>query len=165
MEKHIYILVVEDELEVMDALVNDLQSFENYFPIETANSSEEAKEVVEQIQAEGSELGLILCDHVLPGQNGVDFLVEQYSESIKTKTKKVLVTGQAGFEDTILALNNADLDHYIAKPWTKQELDSVVIKLLTDYVIEQKHNPMKYMAVLDAVRLADYMREHKLSDY
>ncbi|MCG8374723.1 MAG: response regulator [Balneolales bacterium] len=165
MEKQIYILVVEDELEVMDALVNDLQSFETYFPVETANSSEEAKKVVEQIYYGGNEIGLILCDHVLPGQNGVDFLIELHADVLKHDSKKVLVTGQAGLEDTIHAINSADLDHYIAKPWTKEQLDSVVVKQLTDYVIEEKLNPMRFMAILDAVRLAEYMREHKLSDY
>ena len=87
------ILVVEDELEVMDALVNDLERFEEYFPVESANSAEEAQSVVNDIYESGNEVGLILCDHVMPGQNGVDFLIQLQSSIEKHFAKKVLVTG------------------------------------------------------------------------
>lgn len=164
MEHEIYILVVEDELEVMDALVNDLEEFENDFPIETANNSEEAKRVVEQVRASGYEIGLILCDHVLPGENGVDFLISLQDKPDFRDARKVLVTGQAGLEDTIQAINKADLDHYIAKPWSKESLHEVVIDQLTSYVITKKYNPLDYMSVLDGVRLAESMRDNSITD-
>lgn len=164
MEHEIYILVVEDELEVMDALVNDLEEFEADFPIETANNSEEAKRVVEQITDSGHEVGLLLCDHVLPGENGVDFLISLEDKPEFKHSRKVLVTGQAGLEDTIQAINKADLDHYIAKPWTKESLQQVVVDQLTSYVIEKKYNPLDYMSVLDGVRLAESMRDNSITD-
>lgn len=164
MEQQIYILVIEDELEVMDALVNDLEEFENDFPVETANNSEEAKKVVDQICDSGAEIGLILCDHVLPGENGVDFLISLESRKEFKDSRKVLVTGQAGLEDTVQAINKADLDHYIAKPWTKEALHKVVVDQLTGYVIERKYNPLDYMSVLDGVRLAESMRDNSLTD-
>ncbi len=165
MDRQIYILVVEDELEVMEALVNDLEQFEEYFPIESANSSEEAKQVVKDIYASGNEIGLVLCDHVMPGQNGVDFLIELQTNNQQHNAKKVLVTGQAGLEDTIQAINNAQLDHYIAKPWTKEQLEQVVTAQLTNYVMDQRYNPMQYMMILDSVRLSEYMRTHKITDH
>lgn len=88
MDHQIYILVVEDELEVMDALVNDLQQFEEFFPVESANSAEEARTVVNEIYAAGNEVGLILCDHVMPGQNGVDFLIDLEKSLEKHSAKK-----------------------------------------------------------------------------
>lgn len=164
MEQQIYILVVEDELEVMDALVNDLETFEDTFPIETANTSEEAKQVAEQIYSSGNEIGLILCDHVLPGENGVDFLIEIKNDERVPNTRKVLVTGQAGLEDTIQAINNADLNYYIAKPWTREKLHEVVVDELTEYVIKQEYDPMKFMSVLDSIRLADVIRSGRITD-
>lgn len=165
MDRQIFILVVEDELEVMEALVNDLEQFEEYFPIESANSSEEAKQVVEDIYTSGNEIGLVLCDHVMPGQNGVDFLIELQTNNEQHDAKKVLVTGQAGLEDTIQAINNAQLDHYIAKPWTKEQLEEVVTTQLTNYIIDRRYNPMQYMMILDSVRLSEYMRTHKITDH
>jgi response regulator RpfG family c-di-GMP phosphodiesterase len=165
MDRQIFILVVEDELEVMEALVNDLEQFEEYFPIESANSSEEAKQVVEDIYTSGNEIGLVLCDHVMPGQNGVDFLIELQTNNEQHDAKKVLVTGQAGLEDTIQAINNAQLDHYIAKPWTKEQLEEVVTTQLTNYIMDRRYNPMQYMMILDSVRLSEYMRTHKITDH
>ena len=165
MENQIYILVIEDELEVMEALVNDLEDFEENFPVESANNAEEAKKVADHIVDSGNELGLILCDHVLPGKNGVDFMVELQQQPDFKATRKVLVTGQAGLEDTVHAINQAKLDYYIAKPWTKESLSDVVVDQLTDYVIRQNYNPMEYMSVLDNVRLADALRSSKPTDH
>lgn len=165
MENQIFILVVEDELEVMDALVNDLEEFENTFPIETANTATEAAQVIEQINSSGSSVGLILCDHVLPGKNGVDLLIELQKENKTKDTRKVLVTGQAGLEDTVQAVNKAHLNHYIAKPWSKDYLHDVVIQQLTDYVINQKLNPLQFMGVLDAERLSEVLRDNPLTDH
>lgn len=165
MDHQIYILVVEDELEVMDALVNDLEEYEETFPVETANTSEEAKSVIDNIYNSGNEIGLILCDHVLPGQNGVDLLIELQKEPTTKISKKVLVTGQAGLEDTVLAINKADLDHYIAKPWTKDDLNSVVMNQLTEFVIQQKYNPLEFMTILDSVKLSEALRDNRPTDH
>ncbi len=165
MDPKIYILIVEDELEVMDALVSDLQKFETIFPIETSNTAEEAMEVIHQIIEDGDQIGLILCDHVLPGKNGVDLLVELQQEEDTEWSRKVLVTGQAGLEDTVVAINKADLNHYIAKPWTREQLHAVVVDQLTDYVIHQELNPLRFMTVLDAARLSEEIRDRPLTDH
>ena len=165
MNSKIYILIVEDELEVMDALVSDLQKFESIFPIETSNTAEEASEVINQIIGDGDRIGLILCDHVLPGKNGVDLLVDLQKMKDTEWSRKVLVTGQAGLEDTVEAINKADLNHYIAKPWTREQLHEVVVDQLTDYVIQQELNPLPFMTVLDAARLSEEIRDRPLTDH
>ena len=165
MDHQIYILVIEDELEVMDALIKDLEEFERTFPIESANNAEEAEQVVLNIANSGDEIGLILCDHVLPGKNGVDFLISLESNELFTDSRKVLVTGQAGLEDTIEAINKAHLDHYVAKPWEKETFQKVVVDQLTDFVIEKRYNPLEFMSVLDSLRLAEALRGSQLTDH
>lgn len=164
MDHQIYILIVEDELEVMDALVNDLEEFEQYFPIETANNAEEARSVVKGLSDRNAELGLILCDHVLPGENGVEFMISLQQNKEFRHTRKVLVTGQAGLEDTIHAINRAHLQHYIAKPWKPEQLNAVVREQLTEYVIARRHNPLDFMHILDGVRLSEFLRDNTLTD-
>ena len=44
------------------------------------------------------------------------------------------MTGQAGLEDTVRAVNEANLDHYIAKPWDAEALQAIVREQLTEYV-------------------------------
>lgn len=161
MEKSIYIMVVEDEAEVLNSIVRDIELFENKFPVEMADTAEEAAKIIEDILSEGDQIGLILCDHVLPGKNGVDLLVELQKDEKTQSIKKVLITGQAGLEDTVKAVNKADLKHYIEKPWKKADLVDTCRRLLTDYVIENRINIMPYMDVLDAERLADHLRKNK----
>ena len=69
--------------------------------------------------------------------------------------RKVLITGQAGHDDTIRAINRADLDWYIAKPWDPEELRAVVVEQLTDFVIDAGLDPLPYVRELDGPRLLD----------
>ncbi|MCC5913025.1 MAG: response regulator [Balneolaceae bacterium] len=160
MKPEIVILVVEDEPEVLDAIVRDINEFEDFFDVEMADTAEEAEEIINGLPDREQQIGLILCDHVLPGKNGVDLLIEMQENELTRNTRKVLITGQAGLDETVKAVNKADLKHYIAKPWDPNELSDITRKLLTDYVIDHIKNPLPYMQILDAERLADHMRQH-----
>jgi len=154
----IYIVCIEDEHEVRDAIVKDVEVLEPKFPIEATSSAEEALELIGTIYDEGNEVGLILCDHVLPGIQGVELLIELAQNPETADTKKVLITGQAGHQDTIRAINEADIDYYIAKPWTKEQLLSVCRRELTEYVIDTEKNLLDFMSVLNADDLSEAMR-------
>ena len=157
----IYILIVEDEPEVLDVIVKDLKHFESFFPIETANSVAEARKGVENITKKGDMVGLFVCDHIMPNENGVDFLVEMQKVETTKRSKKILLTGQAGLEATIKAINEAELNNYISKPWKKDELLSIVKNNLTDFVIgNTKDDLMKYMSILDAAKIAETLRSN-----
>jgi response regulator RpfG family c-di-GMP phosphodiesterase len=153
----IYILCVEDEPEVLDAVVKDLEIFEKNFPIETARSTIEARKIIESILKKNDKIGLIVCDHIMPVENGVDLLVELQKKKETAGSRKILLTGQAGLEATVKALNFANLDFYISKPWDKNELQFVVKKFLTDYVIDNEKNYLPFMSILDAARLSEAM--------
>jgi len=159
-------LVVEDEPEVLDSIVRDITEFEEQFVVEMADTAEEAEELIQQIiDEEKGLIGLILCDHVLPGKNGVELLVEMQNREETKSTRKVLITGQAGLDETVKAVNEADLKHYIAKPWDKEDLVNITRKLLTDFVIEHVRDPLPYMKVLDSEKIAESLRTgRKLTD-
>ncbi len=153
------ILCVEDEPEVRDALARDLEPYQPLFRVEMTEDVPDAKDVLAESRHRGERLALILCDHLLPGENGVEFLIELNHDSDTEHARKVLVTGQAGLEDTIRAVNEADLDHYIAKPWTPEELHAAVREQLTEYVIEQEENLLPYVSLLDGQRIMDVLRD------
>lgn len=154
----ISILIVEDEPEVRDAVERDLAPFASTFRIETAEDVEDARQVMADCDDDGDVVGLILCDHVLPGTNGVDFLIEINEQEATEPVRKVLITGQAGLEDTIRAVNDAGLDHYIAKPWSAEDLHQVVRDELTEYVINRELDVMPYVEILDGKRLLETYR-------
>lgn len=153
------VLVVEDEPEVRDALVRDLQPLAASVRIEVADDAEDAEAVVREVAEAGDVLGLVLADHRLPGRTGVDLLVDLAEDPDHVGvTRKVLVTGQADHADTIRAVNEAGLDHYIAKPWDAEELRAVARAALTDAVLDAGLDPLPFVADLDGPRLLEAYR-------
>jgi len=152
------VLVLEDEPEVRDALVRDLEPLSDGVRVEPAEDVPDARAVLEELERSGDPLALVLADHRLPGTSGVDFLVELQTDPTHGRCHKVLVTGQADQADTIRAVNRADLDHYVAKPWEAEALRSLVRDLLTTFVLEHGIDPLPYLRVLDAARVMPALR-------
>jgi len=156
------ILCIEDEDEVREAVVRDLEVFEPTFLVEMAEDADDARQVLKEVSAADDVVALVIADHRLPGMQGTDFLIELHGEPGTAKARKVLLTGQAGHEDTIRAINEASLDHYISKPWTEEELHSVVRDQLTEYVLENVEDVLPYVAMLDAPRLLERLGRDSL---
>lgn len=152
------ILILEDEAEVRAAVERDLLPFAELIRVEVASDVEEAWEVIDELTEDGDVLALALCDHRMPGTTGVEFLVQMMDDDRTAATRKVLVTGQAQLRDTVRAVNEAHLDHYIAKPWDVDELHDVVRTMLTDYVEDMDIDPLPYLDVLDATRAMEIVR-------
>ncbi len=155
------ILILEDEREVRDAVERDLVGLLPTVRIEPAEDVEDARDVIAEILGDGDRLALALCDHRLPGTTGVDFLIELAQDEDTVDTRKVLVTGQADLADTVRAVNKANLDHYIAKPWNRDHLLDVVTQQLTDYVEFTAINPIPHMRALDQVRAVELIRDYR----
>ncbi|MFU8848416.1 MAG: response regulator [Opitutales bacterium] len=160
--KKIYIVCIEDEPEVLEAIERDMGVLEDSFPLETAENTTQAREVIAGILEKGDHIGLILCDHVMPGENGVDLLIELSQQEKTRASRKVLVTGQAGLDATIKAVNDAELSHYFAKPWDPEKLIATSKRLLTEYILENGLDPTPYMEVLDQERLFKAIHEKGL---
>ena len=158
------VLVVEDEAPVRAALARDLAPFASTVRIEMAEDVDDAKAVVKEIDEDGDVVALILSDHRLPGMSGVDYLIETAQDPKLVKSRKVLVTGQAGHEDTIRAINLAQINHYIAKPWSPENLVAVVKEQLTEYVIKAGLNPLPHMHALNAEKALEAFRDYGRAD-
>ncbi|GAB3525205.1 response regulator [Photobacterium alginatilyticum] len=157
------ILCVDDEREVLDSVLHDLGSLEEHFIIEAAESVDEAKEVLADAIADHIPLALILCDHIMPGETGIDFLIELKQQSETTRSRRVLLTGQAGLEETVQAVNHASLDYYISKPWDGDQLKDVVIDQLTTYIIDNEKELMPWARVLDTGRIMIALSDKRIS--
>lgn len=155
MSAQLVILCIEDEPDVRAAVTRDLEIFEPAFVIESAESVEDARQLVGELSRADQRIALVLADHLLPGTTGTDFLVELHDRPETAAAHKVLLTGQAGHEDTINAVNRAGLDHYVAKPWNPDELQSVVRNELTQFVLEEVDDLLPYLSVLDETRLLE----------
>lgn len=148
MEK-IYIICVEDQREVLNAVLKDLEPFEGAFLLEGCESADEAEELLDEIDAKGDYIGLMVCDHVMPGKSGVELLTEVKQDSRFPNTKKLLLTGLATHQDTINAINNAGIDRYIEKPWNVETLQAQARILLAQFIFDQGIPYEPYLPYLD----------------
>jgi CheY-like chemotaxis protein len=164
MKNELVILCVDDEPGVLDAVVRDLSPLEGAFRVEAANSAAEARSLVAGLPSRGRALALVFCDHRMPDETGTDFLIALNRDASTRPARKVLLTAQAGHEDTIRAVNLGGLDHYIAKPWTPEALRAVARDQLTSYVIDRQLDPLPYLALLDTTRLAEALRRRNPGD-
>jgi two-component system chemotaxis response regulator CheY len=156
---NLVILCIEDEPEVRASLVRDVEPFRKICRIDEAEDASDARNAVSQCLKANEQLALVLCDHLLPGELGVDFMVALNRDPKTRPARKVLVTGQAGLSDTIKAVNEAGLDYYVAKPWSREDLQDVVREQLTRYVIEHVDDLLPYVSTLDGARLLEAMKD------
>ncbi|MGF1491172.1 MAG: hybrid sensor histidine kinase/response regulator [Microcoleaceae cyanobacterium] len=131
------ILSVDDEIFLLDSLRETLRrNFGQNYSIEIAETAEEALDIFEDLQEEGVDIPLIIADQIMPGMKGVDFLVNIHTQS--PQTLQIMLTGQASVEDVGKAINSANLFHYIGKPWTEENLVTVVQNALQNYIRAQE---------------------------
>ena len=157
------ILCIDDEREVLDSVVQDIDCFEDNFIIEAAQSVAEARTVIEDYRIQDVPLALVLCDHIMPEQTGISFLIELNESEDTAKTRKVLLTGQAGLNDTVEAVNHSSLDFFIAKPWIGEDLRKAVKEQLTNYVIQNEKDLMPWVKILDTEKILNAISDKRTS--
>ncbi len=126
------ILCIDDENIILQSLKDQLKLYVGtLYAIETAESGEEALEIVDEIQENNYELPLAISDQIMPGIKGEQVLAEIHKKMPNTFT--VLLTGQADAAAVGYAVNHANLYRYIAKPWEKTDLQLTVNQALKSY--------------------------------
>ncbi len=110
------ILVVDDEELLREVIAEHLRAD---YQVETAGSTAEA-----DIQMGTMRFDLVLVDHLMPNEVGLDFLMrvkEHFPE-----TRRVLITGYLNPELISRAQTLADLSAYLIKPINANQLKAAV---------------------------------------
>lgn len=149
----LYIICVDDQREVLSAVMKDLQPLEQYFLLEECESAEECEALLDELDSAGAQVALVISDHIMPGRSGVELLAQLAADRRFAEMKKVLLTGQATHRDTIEAVNAARIDHYFEKPWDPDELLQISRRLVTEFVLAQRLDYEPYAGVLDQATL------------
>jgi len=110
------ILIVDDEAPILDAFVAALSP---YFDVSSANCTRDADFILRK-----KEFKVVISDHLMPGGNGMSFLVRAREEY--PKMNRILVTGYMKPEMLMRSVNEAALFRYLLKPVTFAELVKVV---------------------------------------
>jgi DNA-binding NtrC family response regulator len=107
---------VDDEVPILEAFSTALSP---YFDVTTAASAREADFILRK-----KPFKVVISDHLMPGGNGMSFLVRAREEY--PQMQRILVTGYMKPEMLIRSVNEAALFRYLLKPVTLSELIKVV---------------------------------------
>jgi thioredoxin reductase (NADPH) len=114
------ILVVDDDPQVLAAISQDLRrEFRQDYRILSANSGPEALTTLDELRTRSEPLALVLADQRMPEVEGVEVLA--HALALFPETKRALLTAYADTAAAIRAINSAQLDYYLLKPWDPPE--------------------------------------------
>jgi two-component system, chemotaxis family, chemotaxis protein CheY len=143
------LICVDDQPDVLDAVIRDLKALEPFVRVEEAQSAAECLAVLNELDSQGERIALIVSDQVMPGQSGVELLASVSQQQRFRHTRKMLLTGQATHGDTINAINGARIDHYLEKPWQAEQLVAVARRLVSEYVFDAGIDYQPLLGFLD----------------
>ena len=112
------VLLIDDEKPLLELFTEALSS---HFEVTTATSTREAGFLMHK-----KAFKVVVCDHLMPGGNGLSFLVDAREEY--PSTQRILVTGYMKPEMLLRSVNEAALYRYLLKPVSLPELLKTVLE-------------------------------------
>jgi len=110
------VLLVDDEPLLLEVIARDLrESCELY----TAPSASEADK-----QAAARRFDVVVCDHMLPGEQGLDFLIRLMERA--PSTRRILMTGYTNTEFISRSMAIGGLSACLVKPLRASEIASAI---------------------------------------
>ncbi|MEM1253172.1 MAG: FAD-dependent oxidoreductase [Cyanobacteria bacterium P01_H01_bin.21] len=128
------ILTIDDDPAVLQTISRDLRKqYGERFRIVRVDSGATALEAAQQLKLRGNTVALFLADQRMPEMSGVEFLNQ--GVDIFPAAKRALLTAYADTNAAIDAINTAQLDYYLLKPWDppEEKLYPVLDDLLQDW--------------------------------
>jgi len=110
------VLLVDDEKALLEVFSSALSPL---FEITTATTAREADFILQK-----KKFKVVVADHLMPGGNGMNFLVRAREEF--PHMQRILVTGYMKPEMLLRSVNEAALFRYLLKPVAIAELIKVV---------------------------------------
>src|SRR5215207_9705929 len=110
------ILAVDDDAPVLAAVERDLRErYAEHYQVLAASSGDQALDLLRRLRLREDTVALLLVDQRMPGMSGTAFLAA--SRELYPDAKRVLLTAYADTDAAIRAINDADVHHYLLKPW------------------------------------------------
>lgn len=124
------ILCVDDEIVVLDSLKTQLKkNLGDCYLYEIAESADEAIEIIDELEEDGTSILMIVSDWLMPGIKGDEFLIQVHQKF--PKIVKVMLTGQVDEAAVERTRKQANLHSCLSKPWDSKELIETIKSGLT----------------------------------
>ena len=134
------VLFVDDEPKVTRAMKNTLRK--EKYEILSAESAQEALGILER-----KSVDIVISDEQMPGMSGTDFLIlikRKYPEIFR-----ILLTGQAGSQAALKAINEAKVYRFLMKPCNGLDL-LITIRRALEYktILKKTGHLVKYLKLM-----------------
>src|SRR5438876_1170159 len=114
------LLTVDDDAEVLRAVERDLRRhYADRYRVLRAESGATALEALRGLKKRNDAVSLFLVDQRMPHMTGVEFISQ--AMDLYPNAKRVLLTAYADTDAAIRAINDAQIHHYLLKPWDPPE--------------------------------------------
>ncbi|KHD06317.1 hypothetical protein PN36_26540 [Candidatus Thiomargarita nelsonii] len=131
------IICVDDEPTILNSLKVELkQVFKGKYLIETAESGEEALNLIDELLDSNYEIPIVIADYLMPKMKGDELL--RRIHALSPQTRKIMLTGQADIKAVGNAINYAKLYRYIPKPWVAEDLTLTISEAIKSYLKEKE---------------------------
>lgn len=132
------ILIIDDEQDILKALKREISQFFKYLEVYVCLNPCDAKKILIE-----NQIDLLLSDHRMPIQNGLDFLIEIRSHY--PHIPFILMSAYQDIQVIISAINEGKIVGFLTKPWTQKELYQIIEfglnerkeRMLLDYLSSQ----------------------------
>jgi len=150
--KRYAVLYVDDEEQ---SLKYFRKAFDQDFRILTALSAAEARQILD---AQGSEVGILITDQRMPGETGVDLL--GYVRRTLPAPVRILTTAYSDLESAIEAVNTGAIFRYVVKPWDIRDLRGVLLRAMEFFLLQRERDLLlrEKLSVLQRIIVADRVR-------
>lgn len=129
-----YIIIVDDDLQVLRAIQRDMRNqYREDYRVVATESALEALELIKELKLKNDTVAIFISDQRMPEMEGIVFL--EKTKEIFPDAKQILLTAYSDIEAAIRAINNVKLDYYLLKPWNppEEKLYPVINDLLEDW--------------------------------
>jgi thioredoxin reductase (NADPH) len=157
-----YIIIIDDDIQVLHAIQRDMRNeYRDEYKIVATESALEALDLIRELKLKNEAVALFISDQRMPEMEGIEFL--RKANEIFPEAKKVLLTAYSDIDAAISAINTVKLDYYLLKPWhpPEENLFPVVNDLLDEWHAGYKPDH-------EATRVIGYQwspRSHRLKEF
>lgn len=147
--KRFAILYVDDEEKSLKYFT---RAFSDTFRIFTANNAQEGYRLLEDHQ---DEIGVVMTDQRMPGEQGVQFL--ERARRLRPQIIRILATAFADLDAAISAVNSGAIYKYVTKPWDPTELETTLKRCLEFFAVQVERDLLlrEKLSVLHRLLITD----------
>ena len=114
------LLAVDDDEPVLASIERDLRErYSEHYRVMASSSGEQALDLLRRLRLREDAVALLLVDQRMPGMSGTELLAA--SRELYPDARRVLLTAYADTDAAIRAINDAEVQHYLLKPWDPPE--------------------------------------------